>query len=74
MKKFGFGCMRLPMKDDEVDFEQFSEMIRLFFEAGFNYFDTAHPYHNSFSELVIGRVLSKYPRESFMLATKYPEV
>lgn len=38
-KNFGFGCMRLPMKNDEVDYDVFSRMIDLFFEGGFNYFD-----------------------------------
>ena len=41
-KNFGFGCMRLPMIDGEVDQRQFSEMVDTFLEAGFNYFDTAH--------------------------------
>ena len=41
-KNFGFGCMRLPMKDGEVDYPEFNKMIDLFLEEGFNYFDTAH--------------------------------
>ena len=43
-RNFGFGCMRLPMKDDQVDTEQVSKMVDRFIEAGFNYFDTAHGY------------------------------
>ena len=35
-KNFGFGCMRLPMIDGEVDQRQFSEMVDTFLEAGFN--------------------------------------
>ena len=42
-RNFGFGCMRLPMQDSEVDKAQFNKMIDTFIEAGFNYFDTAHP-------------------------------
>ena len=34
--RFGFGCMRLPMIDKEVDKEQFSRMIDAFIGAGFN--------------------------------------
>ena len=43
-KNFGFGYMRLPMKDGEVDIEQTSRMVDTFLDAGFNYFDTAHGY------------------------------
>ena len=37
-KNFGFGCMRLPMKNGDVDYEQTSRMVDTFIEAGFNYF------------------------------------
>ena len=43
-KNFGFGFMRLPMQDKEVDIEQPSRMVDAFLEAGFNYFDTARGY------------------------------
>ena len=43
-KNFGFGCMRLPMREDKVDLPQFSRMVDMFMEWGFNYFDTAHGY------------------------------
>ena len=53
-KKFGFGCMRLPMLESgEVDLAQFSEMIQAYFEAGFNYYDTAHGYLGGKSELAL---------------------
>ena len=42
MKRFGFGAMRLPMIDGEVDKPQFCQMIDEFLAAGFTYFDTAH--------------------------------
>ena len=71
-KKFGFGCMRLPMLENgEVDHAQFSEMIRAYFDAGFNYFDTAHGYLGGKSELALKECLtSKYPRESYILTDK----
>ena len=43
-KNFGFGCMRLPMKNGEVDLEETCRMVDAFLDAGFNYFDTAHGY------------------------------
>lgn len=42
-KNFGFGCMRLPMKDGEVDREEFSRMVDAFLENGFNYLDYNDP-------------------------------
>lgn len=71
-KNFGFGCMRLKMNENnEVDLDNFREMVDLFLEAGFNYFDTAHPYIDGKSELAIRECLVKrYPRESYILADK----
>lgn len=69
----GFGTMRFPvLEDGTIDEAQVEEMTKYAIEHGVNYFDTAYPYHNGQSERVIGRVLSKYPRDSFYLADKYP--
>ena len=69
----GFGTMRLPTHaDGSIDEAQVAEMAAYALEHGVNYFDTAYPYHGGESERVIGRVLSKYPRDSWYLATKYP--
>ena len=38
-KNFGFGCMRLPLKDGEIDLAETSRMVDYFLEQGFNYFD-----------------------------------
>ncbi len=71
MKNFGFGLMRLPMVGEEVDLPQVIKMVDRFMEAGFTYFDTAHPYINGKSETAIREALVKrYPRESFVLADK----
>ena len=73
-RNFGFGCMRLPMKDNEVDKDEFNRMIDAFMDAGFNYFDTAHGYIDGKSERAIGECLSpRYPRESYVLANKLSE-
>lgn len=68
----GFGCMRFPTKDGKIDEERAEKMLDRAYEAGVNYFDTAWPYHNGESEPFVGRVMKKYPRESFMFATKMP--
>lgn len=74
MKKLGSGCLRLPMTNEpggEVDQKLFNQMVDRFMEAGFNYFDTAHPYLNGKSETAIREGLVKrYPRESFLLTNK----
>jgi len=48
-KKFGFGCMRLPLldKNDQtsVDTETLNKCVDTFLEKGFSYFDTAYVYH-----------------------------
>jgi len=70
-RNFGFGCMRLPMKDGDVDRAEFIRMIDAFMEAGFNYFDTAHGYIGGKSEKAIRDCLtSRYDRESYVLANK----
>ncbi|MBR2047360.1 MAG: aldo/keto reductase [Oscillospiraceae bacterium] len=69
----GFGTMRLPCNaDGSIDEAQVAEMTAYAMEHGVNYFDTAYPYHGGESERVIGRVLKRYPRDSYCLATKYP--
>ena len=70
-ERFGFGCMRLPMSGEEVDLEQFKQMVDLFLARGFNYFDTAHGYIRGKSELALREGLtSRYPRESYVLTNK----
>ena len=70
-KNFGFGCMRFPMVDDKVDIGAVQEMVDIFLAAGFNYFDTARPYHGGESEAILKEVLtSRYPRESYLLTNK----
>ena len=71
-KNFGFGCMRFPTVDGEtVDVGAVMEMVDYFMENGFNYFDTARPYHSGTSETVVRQCLtSRYPRESFVLTNK----
>ncbi len=70
-KNFGFGCMRLPMNGEEVDYEEFTKMVDAYLEAGFNYFDTAHVYIDGKSETAIRDCLVKrHPRESYILVNK----
>lgn len=69
----GFGCMRFPVtKDGKIDEAEAERMLDRAYAAGVNYFDTAYPYHGGESELVVGKVMKKYDRGSFYLATKLP--
>ena len=70
-KRFGFGCMRLPMKDGEVDTAEMNRMVDTFLDAGFNYFDTAHGYLQGKSETALKTCLtSRYPRDKYVLTDK----
>ena len=75
--KFGFGCMRLPLtdKDDPTSINQelFNEMVDIYMEKGYNYFDTSYAYHNGFSEVAMKKaIVDRYPRESFKICDKIP--
>ena len=73
IKKLGFGLMRLPQKDGQIDLEQLKQMVDLYLEKGFTYFDTAYPYHGGQSEVATREALVKrHPRSSYQLATKLP--
>lgn len=69
----GFGCMRFPLTaDGKIDEKEAEKMLDTAIEAGVTYIDTAYPYHNGDSEPFVGRVLKKYDRKDFYLATKLP--
>jgi len=69
----GFGTMRLPTDEDgAINMEKTEALFDCAMQNGINYFDTAYPYHNGFSEIAVGKILSRYPRESYYLADKYP--
>ena len=75
LSALGMGAMRLPVIDGDdakIDEAAAGEMVAYAMEHGINYYDIAWGYHNGNSELVMGRALSKYPRDKFYLATKFP--
>ena len=72
--KLGFGLMRLPKKCMEIDCEKLNAMVDKFIASGFNYFDTAHGYHNGLSEKAFKKCVSdRYPREAFTITDKLTE-
>lgn len=73
MPKLGFGLMRLPENNGVIDHDQLCRMVDKYMQAGMNYFDTAYVYHGGKSETAAREALVKrYPRDSFMIATKLP--
>ena len=75
LSALGLGAMRLPVvegDDSQIDVEASQQMVDYAMEHGINFFDTAWGYHGGNSETVLGKLLSKYPRESYYLATKFP--
>lgn len=75
LSMLGMGAMRLPVidgDDSRIDEAAAAKMVDIALKQGINYFDTAWGYHDGNSELVMGRALNRYPRESFYLADKFP--
>lgn len=71
----GYGGMRFPVLDGDrakIDMEKAAELIDFAMKNGVNYYDTAYMYHGGNSETALGEILSKYPRDSFFLADKFP--
>ncbi|HNS35953.1 MAG TPA: aldo/keto reductase, partial [Mesotoga sp.] len=69
----GFGCMRLPTRDEQsIDVEEATRMLRFAVDNGVDYVDTAWGYHNGQSEPFVGQALQNGYREKVHLATKLP--
>lgn len=67
--KLGFGLMRLPQNNGVIDIEQTKQMVDMFLEAGFTYFDTAWAYNGS-EDAIRQALVERYSRERYQLATK----
>lgn len=75
LSRLGFGAMRLPLTTDndaDIDEEAVYDLLQRLFEGGVNYIDTAYAYHLWQSEVVLGRCLKRFPRDSYYLADKFP--
>jgi len=68
----GFGAMRLPQKNGEIDEQEATRMLHYAVDNGVNYIDTAWPYHNEMSEPFVGRALQNGYRKKVKIATKQP--
>ncbi|MBO4843589.1 MAG: aldo/keto reductase [Bacteroidales bacterium] len=72
----GYGCMRWQMKRDEstgrqvIDQDSVNALVARAMEGGVNYYDTSPAYLQGQSEKAAGIALSRYPRNSYYIATK----
>ena len=68
LSALGMGAMRLPVingEDSQIDEKAALDMVDVAMKQGINYYDTAWGYHDGHSELVMGKALARYPRDSF---------
>ena len=75
LSMLGMGAMRLPViegNDSRINEAAAFDMVDCAMKGGVNYYDTAWGYHGGTSEIVMGKALARYPRESYYLATKFP--
>lgn len=70
-KKLGFGMMRLPMANGDINYEELNKMVDEYISRGFTYFDTALMYCDEKSEGAVKKaIVDRYPRDKFTITTK----
>ena len=75
LSALALGCMRFPLNsasDGDVNEAETARLLDCAMAHGINYYDTAWGYHEGRSELILGRLLKRYSRDSFYLADKFP--
>ena len=73
ISSLGYGCMRFSLDGDgKIDVAETKKLIDYAMANGINYYDTAWGYLGGESEIVTGKLLSQYPRDSYYLASKFP--
>ena len=71
----GFDTKRLPIngsRNSDIDEDQSEEMIDYALEHGINYFETAWDYHEGKAAPLLGKILSRHPRQNYFIANKFP--
>jgi predicted aldo/keto reductase-like oxidoreductase len=74
LSSLGFGCMRLPMRDERtVDRDKALPMLLRAYQLGVNYFDTGKWYCGQDSERCLGEALRNMDRGRIFVSTKYAQ-
>ncbi|MCL2407574.1 MAG: aldo/keto reductase [Defluviitaleaceae bacterium] len=70
----GYGAMRMPVTEPRgpIDWDKAADLIDIAYNAGINYYDTAYFYHSGKSQVFLGETLSRYPRDTWYIANKFP--
>ncbi|KAI0523316.1 hypothetical protein KFK09_005711 [Dendrobium nobile] len=72
VSKLGYGCMSLSgVYNSPVDDENGISVILHAFNRGITFFDTSDAYGPHTNEILVGKALSRLPRERVQLATKF---
>ncbi len=69
----GYGCMRFQTTGGAVNKDLAFQQLKLAFDHGVNYYDTAYIYHGGKSEGILGEFVKKYNlRDRVLIADKLP--
>lgn len=66
----GFGASSIGQEFRQVDLNEALRCVHAALDGGVNYIDTAAYYGRGMSEVLLGTVLPKLPRDSYYLSTK----
>ncbi|MCF0121410.1 MAG: aldo/keto reductase, partial [Oscillospiraceae bacterium] len=69
INKLGYGNMRLPFVNGEIDYDTIFKMVDAFIASGGSYFDTAFAYLHS-EEVLRKALVERYPRDKYFITTK----
>jgi len=71
ISRLGYGCMRYPLNaEGTVDKEAALKLMDYAYSRGITYYDTAMPYHNGESEIILGHWLKTIDRCTVAVADK----
>jgi len=69
-RKLGNTGIEIPIVSMGVMRADQPQLVEKAYDLGIRHFDTAHSYQNGKNEQLLGEVLKKYPRDSYIIATK----
>jgi L-galactose dehydrogenase len=70
LTRLGFGASSIGAEFGQFDIESSLSAVRTAMDAGINFIDTAAYYGRGMSEILLGQILPRYPREQLVVSTK----